>query len=106
VFQKNAANVASVVVVRQTWQTSLTHCWSLLWWEYQAFRTKLLSADDAVTNTERRILNQCYYVRIMQLPQKTSKISITHDYKVILLCMAATAMPAKVSVSEMLSFRW
>lgn len=41
----------------------------------------------------------------MQLPQDASRMSIAYDYKVIILCMATNAMPAKVGASETLSFK-
>lgn len=100
-IQEDSTNISSVDVIGQNWQAYLTYCWSLLWWEYQVVsETKLLSADVTVTKIVKRILNQCYYVEIMWLPQKISNISIAHDYEAIILYLATTATLAKVHASN------
>lgn len=101
---KTSTNSSFAEVVGQTWWTYLTCCWSLLWWEYHAFKTQLLSADATVTKIGR-ILNQCYYVEIMQLPQSTSRISIACDYKVIIVrshnCDASKSWCVRDTVIQM-----
>lgn len=89
----------------QTRQTHLTCCWapSALCYDesIEQLRQKFLSADATVTEIVRRILNQCYYVGTIQLPQNISTISIARDYEAVLLFMATAAL----HLAELLSFR-